>query len=114
MNNDNQTKRKSPKGQRIMKKRTPSLEEFIDGAKDNKARRAKRKHRVNEILLVVSGRKSDRSEYAKNLNVWLNPDVLADMEKHCVGNRQGVINYLLRRGLDQLIEANERIIEEMD
>jgi hypothetical protein len=85
---------------------------FIEAAEiPEKSTVAKKRIKKENILLVISGR-AQLDEYAKPTYLYLRNDILEDIKKHCTGTKQSIINYLLRRGLDSLIESNEFIHEE--
>lgn len=94
-----------------MKKRPMTREEFINGALSDKGARKSRKVIGKNILLSIGGRRNSRSSH--NVNLYLDDSITTDLEKYCSGNKQGILNYLIRRGLDELIEKKEVIIEEM-
>ena len=93
-------------------KRPSTLEEFIEGA--NKETTAKRKRPSREnILLSIAGRASMES-YGKPSLIYIRKDIQEDIDKYCSGSKQSIINYLLRRGLDDLIKEGVLIVEEQD
>lgn len=86
-----------------------SLEDFIDDA--NKIRNSKeavKKPSQENILLSFSGRIDRENECEKKpVLLYLKKDISADIEHYCHGNKQGIMNYLIRKGLDELIKNNK-------
>lgn len=39
--------------------------------------------------------------------LYLKKDITSDIEHYCHGNKQGIMNYLIRKGLDELIKINK-------
>lgn len=95
--------------------RKPStLEEFIEGAnKETTARKARKRPSKENLLLSIAGRGS-MDNYGKPSLIYIRKDIQEDIDRHCSGSKQGVINYLLRRGLDDLIQQNTLIVEEQE
>lgn len=95
--------------------RKPStLEEFIEGAnKETTAKKARRRPSRDNLLLSIAGRASMES-YGKPSLIYIRKDIQEDIDKHCSGSKQSIINYLLRRGLDDLIKDGVLIVEEQE
>lgn len=95
-------------------KRKPSsttVDEFIEGAgKDATAKTAKKIHKNKDVLLSITGR-ANLEEYEKAGLIYVRKDIQADILKYCHGSKQAIINYLLRRGLDDLIKEGKTVIE---
>lgn len=92
------------------KNSTPkSVNEFIEGANVNlHAEEAVKKLSPDDILLSFAGKIDRENECVhKPVLLYLKKDVAADMEKHCHGNKQGIMNYLIKRGLEELIKDNK-------
>ena len=86
-----------------------SMEEFIAGAEDNKKKKeVPFTPSPDQILLSFTGR-LDRGKDcdSKGFLVYLKHDNARDIQKHCHGSKQGIIKYLVRRGLDSLIEEGK-------
>jgi hypothetical protein len=81
-------------------------EEFIEEASESKTSKIAKEHKEN-ILLSISGNISKTEKSPKPFLLYLKKDVEADMKKYCHGNRQAVLNYLIRKGLNKLIEDDE-------
>ncbi len=64
-------------------------------------------------LLIVAGQ-ANRKNFSNPTSIPFRKDVYEDMEKFCSGSQIGVVNILLRRALDTLIEDGKVIIEELD
>jgi hypothetical protein len=93
--------------------RQASLEEFIEGAnKENVAHIARKRPSKKNLLLSISGREN-MSKYEKPILVYIKRDIKEDIEKYCAGSNQSIINYLLRKGLDNLIREGTLIVEEV-
>lgn len=98
--------------QKTDKKNPTSIEEFIEGAnKETTARKARKRPSKENLLLSIAGR-SSMDDYGKPTLIYIKKDIQKDMDKHCSGSKQSVINYLLRRGLDVLIKEKILIVEE--
>lgn len=95
--------------------RKPStLEEFIEGAnKETTAKKARKRPSKDNLLLSIAGRASMES-YGKPSLIYIRKDIQEDIDKHCSGSKQSIINYLLRRGLDDLIKQGTLIVEEQE
>jgi hypothetical protein len=91
-----------------------TMEEFIEGAnKETTAKKARRRPSKENLLLSIAGRASMDS-YGKPSLIYIRRDIQKDIEKHCSGSKQSIINYLLRRGLDDLIQQDTLIVEEQE
>ena len=89
---------------------TKPKEEFIEGAGNikNNIKRASKSLSKKKVLLSLSGKMNRVTDCDKKaVLLHLKKDVSYDIEKYCHGNKQGIINYLLRKGLDELIEKGE-------
>jgi hypothetical protein len=86
-----------------------SQDEFIDGANTiTYAIEAVKKKSSENILLSFSGRIDREHECEKKpVLLYLKKDIASDIDHYCHGNKQGVMNYLLRKGLDDLIKMNK-------
>lgn len=62
------------------------------------------------VLLTVAGKMNRERDCSKPSLIYFKNDIKADMEKYCNGNKNLVINYLLRKGLDALIEEGEMVV----
>jgi len=95
----------------------PTKEEFIaaplkeyDDILDKKETTDNEKANQDTILLAVSGRINREKDCGKGRLIYIRSDVERDIKKYCRGNKTLIINYLLRRGIEILIEKNECII----
>jgi hypothetical protein len=86
-----------------------SLDDFIEDANNIiKSREAIKKPSQEDILLSFSGRIDRENECEKKpVLLYLKKDIVSDIEHYCHGNKQGIMNYLLRKGLDELIKNNK-------
>jgi hypothetical protein len=92
-----------------------SFDEFVEGANQERgAQKARKRPSKNNLLLIAAGRVASKEIYAKAGLLYLKKDIQADIEKYCTGNKQAILNYLIRRGLDDLIAKGERVIEEAE
>lgn len=92
------------------KPNTPkSIDDFIESANAiTKAKEAVKKPSQEDILLSFSGRIDRENDCEKKpVLLYLKKDVALDIESFCHGNKQGIMNYLIRRGLDELIKENK-------
>lgn len=64
-------------------------------------------HHEEEVVLEISERMRRRKECGKPLLIYLKKDIERDMQKHCRGNKASIINYLVRLGLDFLIQEQK-------
>jgi hypothetical protein len=89
-----------------------NVDEFINGANElGRAKLAKKPVSKQDVLLSISGR-MDRGLECDNKPVLLHlkKDISKDIDRYCHGNKQAIINYLVRKGLDQLIEKGELVL----
>lgn len=86
-----------------------SVNDFIEGANVNiYAKESLKKPSPDDILLSFAGKIDRENECVhKPILLYLKKDVAADIEKYCYGNKQGIMNYLIKRGLDELIKDNK-------
>lgn len=86
-----------------------SLDDFIEDAnRIINAREAVKKPSQEDILLSFSGRIDRENQCGKKpVLLYLKKDIASDIEHYCHGNKQGIMNYLLRKGLDELIKNNK-------
>lgn len=97
----------------MSKKKEVSLDQFIEGANEEKeAKRARKRTSSQHILLSATGKVEERSKYNRVL-FYLPSDINADMDKFCSGTKQAIMTYLLRRGLDELMKENKIVIYEI-
>lgn len=89
-----------------------NVDEFISGANEiGGAKLAKKPVSKKDVLLSISGRMDRGIECDKKpVLLHLKKDISRDINKYCHGNKQAMINYLVRKGLDQLIEKGELIL----
>jgi len=94
-----------------LKNKEKDAGKFIEGANEEKrSQTARPKKDQKDILLSISSRMNRDEECKKPVLLHLKKDVVADIEKHCHGNKQAILNYLLRRGLDAIIKDSELIL----
>ena len=65
-------------------------------------------HRGPEVVLEISKRMHRQKECGKPLLIYLKKDIEQDLQKYCRGNRASIINYLVRLGLDFLVEEEKQ------
>jgi len=97
----------------LKKKRNNSLpvEDFIGNAsKSSYARIANKQKLKKSVLLSIAGKMDRELECVKPIQLYLKKDVSADLKKFCHGNNQAILNYIIRKGLDQLIAENELVL----
>lgn len=89
--------------------KSKTVDDFIDSANTIiHAKKAVKKPSPDDILLSFSGRIDRERECEKKpVLLYLKKDVASDLKHYCHGNQQGVMNYLLRQGLDELIKTNK-------
>jgi hypothetical protein len=96
------------------KKKPSTLEEFIEGAnKETIAKKARKRPSKENILLSIAGR-ANMENYGKPSFIYIKKDLQEDIDKYCSGSKQSIINYLLRRGLDDLIKEGVLVVEEQE
>ncbi len=83
-----------------------SVDDFIESANTiTKSMEAVKKASPDNILLSFAGRIDRENDCEKKpVLLYLKKDVMSDIESYCHGNKQGIMNYLLRKGLDELIK----------
>lgn len=97
-----------------MNKKKISLEKFIEGGKeDKKIKRARRRTSYENILLSVIGKIENRESSSRVL-LYISPDLENEMIKHCTGTKQGILTYLIQRGLDELKKDGVRVFHELN
>ena len=86
-----------------------SVDEFIEDANNiNVSKEAVRKPSQEDILLTFAGKIDRENECEKKpVLLYLKKDIASDIAQYCHGNKQGIMNYLLRKGLDELIKNNK-------
>jgi|GEM_PF-3606367 len=99
----------------IKPKKLPlTAEEFAaeaDASSHLVAKRAK-PERVKPLLTVV-GKMQRNKDCGRPHQIYLRTDIQDDIARYCIGNMQGIINYLIRTGLTKLIQEDQPILEEM-
>ena len=88
------------------------VNKFIEKADDlGTAKLAKKSVSKENIILSIAG-KMDREQECdkKPILLHLKKDISNDIDKYCHGNKQAIINYLVRKGLDELIKHGELIL----
>jgi hypothetical protein len=94
-------------------KKSISLDQFIDGAHDERdAKVARKRTTYDRILLSATGKIEKRNKYTRVL-FYLDPDVEEKINTYCSGTKQAVLSYLIKRGLDELIKENKVIVYEI-
>jgi len=98
----------------LKKKNIPQqgVDEFISAAnKIEGSKLAKKNISKKDILLSISGR-MDRSLECdkKTILLHLKKELSRDIDKYCHGNKQAILNYLIQKGLDQLVKNGELIL----
>jgi len=85
------------------------VDDFIEAANViRKSDEAVKKTSADDILLSFAGRIDRENECVnKPVLLYLKKDVSLDIEHYCHGNKQGIMNYLIRKGLDELIKLNK-------
>jgi len=86
---------------------------FIEGAeKIDSSKKAKKNANKDNLKLVMSGQLS-RDECGKPILVHLKQEILNDIDLYCQGNKQAILNYLVKLGLSSLKEQGELVVEEV-
>lgn len=92
----------------------PSREEFIKGALKNEPKTiSKRRPRADSILLTITG-KMKREECGEGRNLYLRKEIEEEINDHCRGSMQSIVNYLVKRGLESLKAEGKHIFEDID
>ena len=65
-------------------------------------------HHDEEVVLEISERMRRRKECGKPLLIYLKKDIENDMQKYCRGNKASILNYLVRLGLDSLVQQETK------
>ena len=86
-----------------------TVDDFIESANTiTKSREAVKKASPDDILLSFAGRIDRENECEKKpILLYLKKDIASDIDHYCYGNKQGIVNYLIRKGLDELIQTNK-------
>lgn len=92
-----------------IKDKHKDIDSFIEGANHSVENEPEQKD-MRKVLLRVSSRMNRDEECKKPVLLHIRRDVASDLDKYCHGNMQAILNYLLRRGLDSLVEDNELIL----
>ena len=88
-----------------------SRDEFIEGANaEKKSIQSKIKPSAKEILLSVSGRINREKSCGKPVLIYLKKNISESIQKYCHGNRTLIVNYLLERGLEALIQEGKLVL----
>jgi hypothetical protein len=93
------------------KKSFSTPEEFASALKKNERKTKKLKEK---LLLSISGKMKRTEDCSHSYQIFLRNDIKNDIDRYCLGSMQGIVNYLIRRGLDEIIAKGEPIIEELD
>ena len=93
-----------------IKNRSKNIDRFIEGANEPRREKINTKRDQEQIFLSISSRMSRDEECKKPVLLHIKKDIAADIEKHCHGNKQAILNYLLRRGMDDLIKGKKLIL----
>lgn len=96
----------------LKRKKHLTVDEFAAEANNTKAWEPKSKLIKDKILLFIAGRMNRMEDCTKPFLLHLRKDIKNDIERYCLGNMNALLNYLVRRGLDDIIEKGEKIIEE--
>lgn len=85
-----------------------TIEQFINDANSHfPISQLKDKERV---LLMLDG-KMKREVCVKPITLYIKKDIKDDLDLYCAGNRQAVINYLLRQAINNIKENKELIFD---
>ena len=92
-------------------KASSTLDDFIEGANaPREARIAKEKKNLKEVLLSAPGRMAYEEGKATPFLLRLRKDVADEIDKHCHGSKQAIFNYLIQRGLEDLLKEGELVL----
>jgi len=88
------------------------IEEFILSAEQerNAVELTKKKPQKEDVYLFASGRVNRTKNYGRSILLYLRKDIENDIDKHCVGNKSSILNFLIREGLDSIISKKEVIL----
>lgn len=92
-----------------IKNRNRDVESFIEKANDSKKNKLIR-CQEEQVLLSIASRMNRDKECKKVVLLHVKKDIISDIDKYCHGNKQAILNYLLRRGLDTLIKEGKLIL----
>mgnify|MGYP001024464540 CR=1 FL=1 len=94
-----------------LKDKKQGVDSFIEGANVARPEHVSRKRKDPEqILLSISSKMNREQECEKPILLHLKSDIAKDIDKYCHGNKQAILNYLVRAGLDALIADKELIL----
>lgn len=92
----------------ISKKGSKKVKKSIKAKKTKPARKVK--ETKSNILLNACGRLRRKNCAKKGITLFLKTDVNRDMQKYCFGNKQTLINYLVRKSLDDIIKKGKFVL----
>ncbi len=86
-------------------------DDFINEANRVTHRVSRKNPSKKDILLMITGQKSKEIKSVQKL-IYLKEELFPDIERYCAGSFTGIINYLIRRGLDEVIKSGVKILED--
>jgi len=88
-----------------------SRDDFIDEPNKVISRISRKNPSKKNILLMITGRKSEDVKSIRKI-MYFKEDIVSDIEKYCSGSFTVLANYLIRRGLDDVIKSGVKIFDE--
>jgi hypothetical protein len=88
-----------------------SRDDFIDEPNKVISMRSRKNPSKKNVLLTIAGQKSKEIKASRKI-MYFKEDIFDDIEQYCLGSFSGVINYLVRKGLDELVRNGVKITEE--
>ena len=88
-----------------------SKEDFIDEPNKVTYRTSRKNPSKKDILLMITGQKSKDIKSIRKI-MYFREDIFNDIERYCSGSFSGTVNYLIRRGLNDLIKSESKVFEE--
>jgi hypothetical protein len=64
-----------------------------------------------DILLMITGKKSNEIRSIRKV-MYFKEEIFNDIEKYCSGSFTPIVNYLIRRGLDDVIKQGIKVFDE--
>ena len=88
-----------------------NVDDFINEPNKVTCRSSRKNPSKKDILLMVTGQKSKDVKSVRKI-MYFKEDIFPDIDRYCAGSFSAVVNYLIRRGLDEVIKDGVKILEE--
>lgn len=88
-----------------------SIDDFIDEPNKVTHRISRKNPSKKDILLMITGKKSNDIRSIRKV-MYFKEDIFNDIERYCSGHFTAIVNYLIKRGLDDVIKKGEKVFDE--